>query len=348
MSERAKTTRVREGVGLFEGDGRGLLAVLGADRVRWLDGMLTADVKSLEKRGDGAGRPALLLTHRGAIVADFHVGRMGEALLLDCQRAAIPTIRAALEKRIIADDVVLEDRSLAFAAIGIEGARAEDVLRRASDGGALPAAEDWAVIRIAGAEGLVAAWGWSGERGFLLRVAPAAERGVREALVAAAAALDVDCVVGDGALLETLRVEAGIPALGAELDEEVLPPEARLERAIAINKGCYVGQEIVARLRSRGQVNHLLVGLRFEGDRSAAPGTPLVAAGKSIGEITSSLVSPTEGPIALGYVRREQAEDGMALDAAGLRARVAPLPFVAPVSSTADPSPLSPTSNRAS
>lgn len=334
MSERATTTRVREGVGLFAGEARGLLEVRGSDRVRWLDGMLTADVKALEKRGEGAGCAALLLTHRGAIVADFQVGRFDEMLLLECQRAAIPTIRAALEKRIIADDVVIVDRSDDSVALGIEGARAADVLERAAEGGAPPPAGDWAAMRIAGVDALVAAIGWSGERAFLLRVPPAASGAVREALVRAASAIGIDGVEGDAELLETLRIEAGIPALGTELDEDVLPPEARLERAIAINKGCYVGQEIVARLRSRGQVNHLLVGLRFEGDALPAAATPLSVAGRAIGEVTSRVVSPTEGPIGLGYVRREQAEDGTLLDAAGARARVTALPFVARSSAT--------------
>lgn len=344
MSMRALTTRVREGVGLFAMDGRGLLEVRGSDRIRWLDGMLTADVKALEKRGEGAGAPALFLTHRGAIVADFHVGRLGDALLLECLRSEIPRIRAALEKRIIADDVELSDRSDRDGVLGVEGARASDVVVRALGGagaaGGGPAAagsvgpERWALGVIAGAPVLLAGFGWSGERAVQIRVDPAGRDAVRAALVAAAGELGVDCVEGDRALLEVLRIEAGIPALGAELDEDVLPPEARLERSIAINKGCYVGQEIVARLRSRGQVNHLLVGLRREGgEEGFAVGTALSAAGRVTGEITSAALSPTEGAIALAFVRREHAEPGTELELPlGGSARVAALPFVAPAS----------------
>jgi len=332
VTSRALTTRVREGIGLFAMDDRGLIEVRGTDRIRWLDGMLTADVKSLEKRGDGAGAPALFLTHRGAIVADFHVGRLGDGLLLECRRSEIPRIRAALEKRIIADDVELLDRSARDAVLGVEGARAVDVLARALGEGVPPAADGWAMGTIAGLPVLLASFGWSGERAFQLRVGTADLEPVRAALVAAAAALGVDCVEGDGALLELLRIEAGIPALGAELDEDVLPPEARLERAIAINKGCYVGQEIVARLRSRGQVNHLLVGLRRDGGEPFVAGTALSAAGRATGEITSAVLSPTEGPIALAFVRREHAEAGTEVElAGGGSARVAALPFVAPV-----------------
>ena len=328
QAARAETTRVREGLGLFAMDDRGLLVVRGSDRMRWLDGMLTGDVKALEKRGAGSGCYALLLTHRGAIVADLHVAYMGETLLLECQKSEVDRIRAVLEKRIIADDVTLADESGELAVLGIEGARSGDVLARALAGAALPAVDAWAEASLSGAHVLMAAFGWSGEQAYQLRVAPAILGTLRGALERAAASLAVDCVSGDRALLELLRVEAGIPALGAELDEEVLPPEARLERAVSINKGCYVGQEIVARLRSRGQVNHLLVGLRLDGTTLPAVGTAVSAAGKLTGELTSVAASPTEGPIALAYVRRQHAEVGTRLEFAGGSAQVAALPFV--------------------
>jgi folate-binding protein YgfZ len=322
--------RVREGLGLFAMGDRGLIEVRGSDRIRWLDGMVTADVKALEKRGEGAGCLALLLTHRGAIVADLRVGRLGDTLLLECPKGEISRIRAVLEKMIIADDVVLGDRSEGFAVLGIEGARSGEVLARALGGGALPGAGGWAELSFEGSPILVAAFGWSGEQAYQLRVLPARVGAVREAIERAADSLGVACVAGDRALLEVLRVEAGIPALGAELDEDVLPPEARLERAIAVNKGCYVGQEIVARLRSRGQVNHLLVGLRLDAGALPEVGTALAVAGRSTGEITSVALSPSQGAIALGYVRREHAEVGTRVDLPGGAARVAALPFVSP------------------
>lgn len=324
--------RVRTGIGLFAMDDRGLIEVRGSDRIRWLDGMITADVKALEKRGEGAGALALLLTHRGAIVADLRVGRLGETLLLECATSDQERIRAALEKRIIADDVVLSDRGDAFAVLGVEGGRSGEVVARALAAASLPGPFDWAELSFEGAPLLAAGFGWSGEEAYQLRVAPPGMAALRAAIERAAEALGVDCVAGDPSLLELLRIEAGIPALGAELGEDVLPPEARLERAVAINKGCYVGQEIVARLRSRGQVNHLLVGLRLEGDALPAIGTPLVAAGRTTGEITSVVRSPSQGAIALGYVRREHAGVGTRLELAGgsaaATATVAELPFV--------------------
>lgn len=328
---RAPSTRVREGVGLFAMEDRGLLEVRGSDRIRWLDGMLTADVKALEKRGEGAGCLALLLTHRGAIVADLRVGRLGETLLLECPKSELGRIRAVLEKMIIADDVVLSDRSEVHAVLGLEGARSGEVLARAIGEATLPAPDAWAEIPFAGAPVLVAAFGWSGEQAYQLRIDATRLGALRAGIEQAAGSLGVECVAGDRALLEVLRIEAGIPALGAELDEEVLPPEARLERAIAVNKGCYVGQEIVARLRSRGQVNHLLVGLRLEAGALPKVGTTLSVGGRSTGEITSVAASPSQGAIALAYVRREHAEVGTRVElAAGGAASVVALPFVTP------------------
>jgi len=128
-------------------------------------------------------------------------------------------------------------------------------------------------------------------------------------------------------VLEILRIESGTPRQGFELSEDVLPAEARLDAAISATKGCYVGQEIVARLRSRGQVNHLLVGLRFEG-RLPERGARLSAGGKRTGEITSVAWSPQSGPIGLGFVRREHSEPGTEVDVDGQRAIVTALPFV--------------------
>jgi aminomethyltransferase len=320
----------RAGAGLFPMAHRGLLEVRGEDRVRWLDGMISGDVEALVTAGPGAGCYATLLTNRGAIVADLHVGSLEGRFLLESAREAIPFIQETLERFVIADDVTLVDVSEQRVAIGLEGPQAEALLGAASGGAELPAPEGWAELQIAGHPVQVAAFGLTGEQAFQLRVGSEGLEALEEALFAAAEALGPPPLVrGTPEALEILRVEAGIPLLGRELDEEVLPPEARLERAISTSKGCYVGQEIIARLRARGQVNHLLVGLRLEGADLPPVGTKLAAAGRETGEITSVARSPSQGSIALGYVRREHAEDGTELDLDGGRARVAALPFVA-------------------
>jgi folate-binding protein YgfZ len=335
MSPGDIVSRTREGVGLFDMAHRGLLEVRGADRVRWLDGMISGDVEALERAAPGAGCYAVLLTNRGAIIADLHVARFEERYLLESLRGEMPRIVETLERYVIADDVVLTDRSAEFASLGLEGPSASAVLEMATKGQIADLEpEQWAESTIGGRDVLVAGFGFSGECGFQIRMKPGDREAVEEALAAAAKGDEADGLVrGDFEALEILRTEAGLPALGSELNEEVLPPEARLERAISTSKGCYVGQEIVARLRARGQVNHLLVGLRLESPTLPVVGTKLMAEGRVTGEVTSVALSPTEGPIALGFVRREHAETGTQIEFEGGRASIAALPFVAGLAS---------------
>ena len=338
MSPGELVSRTREYVGLFDMAHRGLLEVRGADRVRWLDGMISGDVEALERAAPGAGCYAVLLTNRGAIIADLHVARFEERYLLESLGSEMPRIVETLERYVIADDVVLADRGAEFASLGLEGPSAPVVLEMATNGQIADLEpEQWAESTIGGRDVLVAGFGFSGECGFQIRMKPGDRETVEEALAAAAKGDEGDegdgLVRGDFEALEILRIEAGLPALGSELDEEVLPPEARLERAISTSKGCYVGQEIVARLRARGQVNHLLVGLKLESPTLPVVGTKLMADGRVTGEVTSVALSPTEGPIALGFVRREHAETGTQIEFEGGRASIAALPFIAGLAS---------------
>jgi folate-binding protein YgfZ len=319
----------RGSAGLFDMSSRGRIEVRGEDRVRWLDGMISGDVEALMQAPEGAGCYAVLLTHRGAIVADMHVARLGEVFTLESLGSEIPRIQTALDKFIIADDVDLVDLTGSEVVLGLEGPRASAILKKAI-GGEVPQANDWRSVSIAGKAVLIGAFGFSGEEGYQLRIEGEGRAEVEAALDEASEGGAV--LRGDAESLDVMRIEAGIPALGRELDEEVLPPEARLEHAISTTKGCYVGQEIVARLRSRGKVNHLLVGLRLEelGSSASLPevGTALSATGKTTGEITSVANSPSCGAIALGYVRREHTEPGTWVEFEGGRASVVSLPFV--------------------
>lgn len=190
--------------------------------------------------------------------------------------------------------------------------------------------EAGAPLALAGAEGWVAAFGWSGETALQLFVPAAAAGAAAEALRAAGGPLEA--AWGDARALEVLRIEAGIPRGGAELGEDVLPAEARLvERAVSFTKGCYTGQEVVARMHSRGRVGHLLVGLALPADGALpAPGAPLLHDGAKVGALTSVARSPAAGAIGLGFVRSAHAEPGTELGCPGGIARVVALPFVAP------------------
>ena len=214
-----------------------------------------------------------------------------------------------LGRYIVADDVDLADRSAAFVRVGVEGPRSTERLAAAASEGADALAavepEGWTTLTFGEGVAVVATrFGWSGETAWQLFVPAGSEASVASAIGVRVASL---------AALEVLRIEAGVPRLGPELDEEVFPDEARLDAAISRTKGCYTGQEIVARLYSRGAVNHLLVQLELEGDALPAADSPLLAGGKRTGEITSACVSPTRGALGLGYVRREHAEPGTEL-----------------------------------
>jgi len=324
-----EVTHIRQGgVGLWLSE-RGLIEVTGGDASRWLDGMVSNDITQLAPGGASSGCYATLLTPKGRIVADLHVLARGEGYWLETAPDAVARVTARLERYIIADDVKLTDRSEDFESVGVEGAAAAQLLVRAS-GEAVDglARGSWLALEVGGVTVTAARFGWSGEDAFQL-LAP---RGSGSAAVSAllAAAGDIDAAECSPAALEVLRIEAGVPLLGPELDEEVFPDEARLSEAISRTKGCYTGQEIVARLYSRGAVNHLLVGLSFEADEPPAPDTVLVVDGRTTGEVTSACTSPSAGAIGLGYVRCEHAEPGTEVTAGDVRARVAALPIVPP------------------
>jgi folate-binding protein YgfZ len=174
----------------------------------------------------------------------------------------------------------------------------------------------------------VAAFGWSGAPAFQL-IAPADAEGALVEALRACATPELPLVDGDAEVLEILRIEAGIPRLFHELGPEVLPPEARLvPRAVSLDKGCYTGQEIVARLVSRGAESHRLVALRFSSDPPPA-GTELHADGRRVGSVTSSCRSARAGSIGLGFVRRPFDAEGGALVAGDVEVRVALPPLFA-------------------
>lgn len=321
-----RAARVRRSVGLFRRADRGLLRVAGGDRVRWLDGMLSNDVRHLAPWPDRSGCYALLLSPKGRILADLHVLQRADAFWLELPADALDRVRGALERHVIADDVSLADESAGWARLALEGPDAPALLERAIGAPLELAADGGRDVRVAGRELVVAAWGVT--PGGLQLFVP---RGGGDALAGALrAAAHGELVAGDDETLEVLRVEAGLPVLGRELDDEVFPAEAGLvARAVSLTKGCYTGQEIVARLHSRGQVNHLLVGLRCGDAPPPAPATPLEdESGRAVGEVTSACRSATEGAIALGFVRRELAEPGTRLRVGSATALVSELPFV--------------------
>ena len=206
----------RRAAALFDMPDRGVLEVLGDDRVRWLDGMISGDVARLAEGPSGGGCYATLLTNRGAIVADLHVGRLEDRFVLETAREWIPKTKETLERFIIADDVELRDLSSDLSVLGLEGPLAAEMLARACGAEISLAPDAWGECTIADRAVRIAAFGFTGERGFQLHASRDDAEAVRAALEVAGEAEGL--VRGDAEALEVLRVEAGIPMLGRELD----------------------------------------------------------------------------------------------------------------------------------
>jgi folate-binding protein YgfZ len=303
---------------LFRLASRGVIEVAGADRVRWLDGMISADVQALRS---GQGAWGLLLTRQGRVVADLHVLAREESLWLELESSIVETVQKRLESYVIADDVTLRDGSAAWARLALEGKGAQMVLESAAGSPVTLASGAWCELTIAAVPVGVAAYGFTGQPAFQLFAPREAEAALVETLLAAGAAQ------ATADTLECLRIESGLPRVGFELDETVLPAEAGLEAAISETKGCYTGQEVVARMRTRGRAAHRLVGLRFEAASLPARGAEIAQDGSRIGQLTSSVLSPAQGAIGLGYVKSAAATPGSEVEVDGASARIAALPL---------------------
>jgi folate-binding protein YgfZ len=328
----AEAARVEKGVGLFRPEDRGLVQITGNDRVRWLDGMLTNDVARLEAGPEQSGCYAALLTHQGRIVGDIHVALREDAFWLEMSAQAVPAVIERLDKHIIADAVTIADIGLTMDWLGVEGPNATAAMTALSGRELRLEPDCWAEVLVAGCRVAIARWGTSAGAGYRLLI----PSGHREAVAAEVSrtAQSLGLVEAGPEVLEILRIVAGVPQFGAELDESVLPAEAGLDRAISMTKGCYIGQEVVARMASRGRMSHRLVGLRFEATGPEVGSLIRLEAstdahkdGKKIGEITSVCEAPGLGPIALGFVRSAHCSPGGTVFIGVNSAIISNLPF---------------------
>ena len=293
-----------EGCALVDRSERGKLALTGADAKDFLTGQVTNDIVALTP---GTGAYAAFLTPKGKMRGDLRVLDLGDQLLLDCERSVLQDLFDTIRTTMLGRDVQLHKRTLQLGLLSLIGPRAaqvtgtqpgapEHTCRR--DGDTVVVATDLGVDLFFPAERLEA---------------------VRSRAVAAGA------VGVDRAVAEIVRVESGRPRYGLDLDSTVIPQEAGLnERAVSFTKGCYVGQETVARLHYKGKPNRHLRGLRLSAP--APTGTPLLLGEREVGRLGSSVVSPRLGPIALALVRRE-ASPGAELAAGDAVATVVTLPF---------------------
>ena len=313
------------GAGVFDLGFRARISLKGGDRVRWMNGMVTNNIRDLAA---GRGVYAFLLNPQGRILGDMVVYNQGETLTVETDRSQLERILATFDHYIIMDDVEVTNISDQWTALGVMGPNARAVLSAA--GIAFPELQplqtyaaqckcdceclECTVVRGEDAQ----------QESYTIWLAPRDVLKTWQTLITAGAT-----PVGSDAL-EMQRIVAGVPLYGIDIRERDLPQETEQMRALNFNKGCYVGQEIVERIRSRGNVHRKFTGFLIEGEASVAPGDKVISGEKEIGEITSAAVLQTsagERTAALGYIRREVGAPGREVTIRETKASVAQLPF---------------------
>jgi folate-binding protein YgfZ len=319
----AEHRALREGCGLLDRSERGKLALSGAGAVEFLNGQVTNELADLRP---GEGRYAAFLTPKGKMLGDVRVLAVGEAsggvpaeLALDTERIALQALFDMIRRFKIGYKVELHKRTVERGLLSLIGPDTEAIARVEEAGSGRLASTEHAnvALRIDGVAALTVRTVWGVD--LLCEAADSAR--LRDALLARGA-----LAVSEQAA-ECLRVEHGRPRYGIDMDDSTIPQEAGLnERAVSFTKGCYVGQETVARLHYKGKPNRHLRGLRLSAP--AEPGEELRLGERSVGRLGSVALSPELGLIALALVRRE-AEQGATVSVGehGARAEVAELPF---------------------
>jgi tRNA-modifying protein YgfZ len=306
----AQYRQLREECGLLDRSARGKLRVAGPDGAEYLQGQLTNDIEALEP-GDGVY--AALLDRKGHLRADMRVLRpVDEEIWLDTEPEAREAALRHLTMYSIGRDVAVSDVSEERAILSLIGPRSAEMAATA------PLPENACeASSIAGIECLAVGTG----DGIDL-IAPVSDLGRLREVLLGGGAVEVSPEAG-----EILRIEAGVPRFGSEMGTETMPAEAGIvEAAVSFTKGCYIGQETVARLHYKGKPNRHLRGLRLSAP--ASPGAPLRLDEKEVGRLGSAAVSPAFGPIGLAILRREaEPGDELTVGEDGVTAAVTDLPF---------------------
>jgi tRNA-modifying protein YgfZ len=295
---------VRRRVGVADRGARGFFLIEGRDAERFLQGLVTNDAAGL-RVGDAVY--TLVLTPKARIIADMRLTRLaGDRFVADCEPQAQQALGSVLVRYRLASKVTIDAAHDQYGMLLVAGADAGMLLVDAF--GVLPAVDvaegSGTLISIDGHECYALRSSLSGETAFELLGPRPAITAAWDALVGRLAKYDGRVIGADA--VETLRIEAGVPRFGAELDDSLMPAEAGVvERAVSFTKGCYVGQEPVARLHYRGHANRGLRALLIDGP-APARATPVVVDGREVGRVTSAAQSPTLGrAVALAIVRRE-------------------------------------------
>jgi folate-binding protein YgfZ len=318
----AEYRAAKETVAIFDTNWHAIFSLSGPDRVRYLNAVVSNDIKSV---GEAYGTRALLLNPQGHILAELEVYALAEKLLVRTHASVRERTFATLDKYIIMDDVTMEDLTDQLGSFAVEGPQAGTVVAQAC-GLALEGFSEFAneELPIDGVPSHLIRRSHFGGMGAEI-IAPREHLGLlwqsMHARVHAAHGTSIGM-----ATLNALRLEAGLPWFPDDYNDTVIPHEASLEAThVSFTKGCYTGQEIVERVRSRGHVNRRRVLLTFSGEAAPAPGTKLRVADAEVGYVTSAAFSPvtTGKALGMGYVRREHNAAGGVLEFDGGTATVA-------------------------
>ena len=315
---------LRSGCGVYDLGFRAKISLTGNDRVRWLNGMVSIKIKDLAA---GQGVYAFVLNVQGHILGDLNAYNRGESIIVETDRSQLEKILGVFKRYIIMDKVEVKDVSDELTAIGLAGPRSREVLQAA--GIEVPEMLPLQLIAprcncACDCLECTLVRGDAPEQSYELWISPGEVKKVWDALLAAGAA------PAGAEALEKYRIVSGVPLYGADIRERELPQETDQMRALNFQKGCYIGQEIVERIRSRGNVHRKFTGFVCDGGAQIAPGDKVIFAEKEIGEITS--VTPLSEPsgdctLALGYIRRESGSAGREVTIGAYVARVAELPL---------------------
>jgi|ERR1700677_1907228 folate-binding protein YgfZ len=304
---RAEFHALLSGCGLYDLSWRAKIAVTGGDRVRWMNGMVSNNVRDLAA---GHGVYAFMLNAQGRIQADLYVFQRGESLLVDTENAQREKVLQLFDRYIIADDVEIADIGDRIAALGLTGPQSREVLERA--GMVVP---DLAYLQFADV-----VWEHAGQKTTVTLVRSGQEAGESWQVWSSPEQLSVlrGWLITEGArpvgatALNLFRISRGIPQFGIDIRDRDLPQETGQARALNFTKGCYLGQEIVERIRSRGAVHRQFMAFSIIEGELPVPGAKIIARAsqdeKEVGEITSAAILTLHGEdraVALGYLRRE-------------------------------------------
>lgn len=311
------------GAGVSPLDSTGWIRIIGQDRARWLNGMVTNSIQDLQP---GKGCYNFLLSVQGRIQGDAYIFAEPDALLLETAAEQVPGLIALLDRFIIMDDVELTDDSAARSGLSLSGPSAASLLERI--GISVAALKDLEMQTVS----------WNSTDLTVIHayspIVPCFELWTQSANVEALsqALLDTGAIACGPQSREWLRLLEGMPKYGSDIRDRELPQETGQTRALHFAKGCYLGQEIVERIRSRGNVHRIFTGFHLEG-ALPDPGTALEAESKQVGELTSIAAIPLSAgtdstvQLGLGYIRREALERGLPLQYPGGTAAPVSLPF---------------------